>query len=66
MYVDNMGRPREVIEQQDAKAGNDVYLTIDRDLQIATYKLMEQQLAGIINQIPCKRGCRSCHSKGRI
>lgn len=21
MYVDNMGRPREVIEQQDAKAG---------------------------------------------
>lgn len=50
MYVDNMGRPREVIEQQDAKAGNDVYLTIDRDLQIATYKLMEQQLAGIITK----------------
>lgn len=42
MYVDNMGRPREIIEQQDAQAGNDVYLTIDRDLQIATYNLIEQ------------------------
>ena len=50
MYVDNMGRPREIIEQQDAQAGNDVYLTIDRDLQIATYNLIEQQLAGIITK----------------
>lgn len=48
MYVDNMGRPREIIEKTDAKAGDDVYLTIDRELQIATYKLIEQQLAGII------------------
>lgn len=48
MYVDNMGRPREIIDKTDAKAGDDVYLTIDHDLQIATYKLIEQQLAGII------------------
>ena len=48
MYVDNMGRPREIIEQTDATAGNNVYLTIDRDLQIAIYKIIEQQLAGII------------------
>lgn len=48
MYVDNMGRPREIIEKTDAKAGNDIYLTIDHDLQIATYNLIEQQLAGII------------------
>lgn len=48
MYVDNMGRPREIIEKTDAKAGNDIYLTINRDLQIATYRLIEQQLAGII------------------
>ncbi|MCB7319066.1 penicillin-binding transpeptidase domain-containing protein [Lacrimispora sp. 210928-DFI.3.58] len=48
MYVDNMGRPREIIEQIDAKAGNDVYLTIDHDLQIAIYNLIEQQLAGIL------------------
>lgn len=48
MYVDNMGRPREIIEQTEATAGNDVYLTIDKDLQIAIYKIIEQQLAGII------------------
>ena len=48
MYVDNMGRPREMIQQTDAKAGNDVYLTIDRDLQIAIYNLIEKQLAGIL------------------
>ena len=49
MYVDNMGRPREIIEKTDATAGGDVYLTIDHDLQIAIYKLIEQQLAGIIS-----------------
>lgn len=48
MYVDNMGRPREIIEQTDPTAGKDVYLTIDRDLQIAVYRLIEQQLAGIL------------------
>ncbi len=48
MYVDNMGRPREMIEQTDAAAGNNIYLTIDHDLQIATYKLIERQLAGIL------------------
>ena len=49
MYVDNMGRPREIIEKTDARAGNDVYLTIDHDLQIAIYNLIEQQLAGLIS-----------------
>ena len=48
MYVDNMGRPREVIEQKDPTAGDDIYLTIDRDLQIGIYRLIEQQLAGIL------------------
>ena len=48
MYVDNMGRPREIIENEEAQAGNDVYLTIDRDLQVAIYHLIEQQLAGIL------------------
>ena len=56
MYVDNMGRPREIIEQQDAQAGNDIYLTIDRDLQIATYNLVEQQLAGIITKFLVNEG----------
>ena len=48
MYVDNMGRPREIIEQKDPTAGDDIYLTIDRDLQIGIYRLIEQQLAGIL------------------
>ena len=36
------------MEKTDPKARNDVYLTIDRDLQIGIYNLLEQQLAGII------------------
>ena len=36
------------MKKTDPKAGNDVYLTIDRDLQIGIYNLLEQQLAGII------------------
>ena len=48
MYVDNMGRPREIIEQKEPTAGDDIYLTIDRDLQIGIYRLIEQQLAGIL------------------
>ena len=48
MYVDSTGRIVEIVEKTDPKAGNDVYLTIDRDLQIGIYNLLEQQLAGII------------------
>lgn len=46
MYVDSVGRVLEVTEQQDPEPGNDVYLTIDRDLQIAAYQILEQKLAG--------------------
>ncbi len=48
MYVDSVGRVLEVTEQQDPEPGNDVYLTIDRDLQIAAYQILEQKLAGIL------------------
>ena len=48
MYVNSTGRIVEIVEKTDSKAGNDVYLTIDRDLQIGIYNLLEQQLAGII------------------
>ena len=34
MYVNSTGRIVEIVEKTDPKAGNDVYLTIDRDLQI--------------------------------
>lgn len=48
IYVNNVGKvsEREVIKEP--KAGNDVYLTIDNDLQITAYKLLEEKLAGII------------------
>ena len=34
MYVDNLGKVIEVIDSQDSVAGNDIYLTIDSDLQL--------------------------------
>lgn len=48
MYVDSVGRVLEVAEQQDPVPGNDVYLTIDKDLQMAAYQILEQKLAGIL------------------
>ena len=37
MYVNSTGRIVEIVEKTDPKAGNDVYLTIDRDLQIGEF-----------------------------
>ena len=48
MYVDSVGRITEIVERTDPVAGKDVYLTIDRNLQIGVYHLLEQQLAGVI------------------
>ncbi len=47
-YVDNMGKVIETVSSTAPKAGNDVYLTIDKNLQISTYHLLEEKLAGII------------------
>ena len=46
--VDNMGKVISILERQDAQAGNDVYLSIDMDLQIASYHILEQRIAGIL------------------
>ena len=48
VYVDTVGRIQEIVSNEDPIAGSDVFLTIDRDLQIATYKLLEQEIAGIV------------------
>ena len=48
IYVDNMGNVLEVEEEVQPESGNDVYLTIDRDLQVAVYDIIEQRLAGIL------------------
>lgn len=48
LYVDYMGKAIEVIDREEPTAGNDVYLSIDSDLQIAIYHLLEQEIAGIV------------------
>lgn len=48
MYVDNMGKVLEVIEKTDSVAGNDIYLTIDSDLQKYCYNAIEKELSSII------------------
>lgn len=47
-YVDNLGKVTDTVSTTDPKAGNDVYLTIDKNLQISAYKLLEEKIAGII------------------
>jgi len=48
VYVDTVGRIQEVVSSTESIAGNDMYITIDDDLQTATYKLLEQEIAGIV------------------
>ncbi|SFG26631.1 penicillin-binding protein 2 [Lachnospiraceae bacterium C7] len=48
VLVNNVGRISQKVSKTDAKAGNDVYLSIDKNLQVATYKLLEQEIAGLV------------------
>lgn len=48
VYVNNVGKISEEISSEDSVAGNDLYLTIDSKLQNGVYKLLEQELAGIV------------------
>lgn len=48
VYVDNRGRVIETAERTDPVAGNDIYLTIDKNLQEAAYRILEQKIAGIL------------------
>lgn len=47
-YVDSVGRVTDRLETTEPVPGNDVYLTIDADLQRTVYRLLEQRLAGIV------------------
>ncbi len=49
VIVDNMGRVNAIIEREEARAGQDVYLTIDSELTKACYNLVEQALAGLVS-----------------
>ena len=48
VYVDSVGNVIETEKKSKAVAGNDLYLTIDKNLQIATYQIIEEKLAGIL------------------
>lgn len=48
LYVDQMGKVISRSDYIDSVSGNDVYLTIDKDLQIAAYNIVEERLAGIL------------------
>ena len=48
VYVDTVGRITEVIDETDAAAGHDVYLTIDVNLQKQIYTAIEDKLVEIL------------------
>lgn len=48
IYVDNLGKVIETTDVIEPQAGNDLYLTIDKDLQVAAYNILEQKIAGIV------------------
>lgn len=48
IYKDSRGRVRETLDETPSRAGNDIYLTLDADLQNGIYHLIEQSLAGVL------------------
>ena len=49
VVVDVMGRVISIEERKEPTAGQDVYLTIDKDLTKAVYNILEQKLAGLVS-----------------
>lgn len=48
LVVDSNSRIVDIMKNSDPIAGNDIYLTIDSDLQKACYDILEKKLAGIL------------------
>lgn len=48
VFVNSVGKVTETSNYVEAVAGDDIYLTLDKDLQIAVYRMLEQRLAGIL------------------
>lgn len=46
--VNSVGKVIKVLKRTNPTAGNDIYLTINKDLQIEAYKLLEKELATIL------------------
>ena len=53
VYVDRFGRVLQIDEASAIRptAGGNVYLTIDKNLQVAIYKILEQRIAGILRSV---------------
>lgn len=47
-YIDNVGRISEIISSTDSVAGDDLYLSIDADLQMAIYLALQNEIAAIV------------------
>ncbi len=48
IFVNSVGKVTETTDYVEPVAGNNVYLTIDKDLQIAAYRILEERLASIL------------------
>ncbi len=48
VYVDTVGRITEVLDETEPVTGNDVYLSIDIDLQKKVYELLEGEISRIV------------------
>lgn len=48
VYVDVMGKELETVSTTEPVAGNDVYLSIDKDLTEAAYNILEKKLSEIL------------------
>ncbi len=48
VYVDNLGKVIKTSDRVESVAGNDIYLTIDSDLQRIGYHILESKLAAIL------------------
>lgn len=51
IYVDNLGKVIETANVVEPVAGNDVWLSLDRDLQKGIYHIIEKQLAGVLTNV---------------
>ncbi|MGX8728527.1 MAG: penicillin-binding transpeptidase domain-containing protein, partial [Lachnospiraceae bacterium] len=53
VYVDNLGRVLQKDEEKtiEPHAGENIYLTIDKNLQVAAYKMLEQRIAGVLESM---------------
>ncbi|MCT4688916.1 penicillin-binding transpeptidase domain-containing protein [Vallitalea sp.] len=59
--VDNLGRTRNIISTEEPEPGKDVFLTIDKELQMKTYDALEKQIANVVvekiyTKQPSKKG----------